>query len=105
MDIVQQEYIHEEGLDQFEVVKAAFDTRGDWLATVEERTQKGSELEINLKLWAYDEQTQRYYLFAHHSQPGYMLLYMSSYLDFIHMSATGVAEIAKSTNLKGCPHT
>lgn len=78
LDIVQQEYIHEEGLDQFEVVKAAFDTRGDWLATVEERTQKGSELEINLKLWAYNEQTQRYYLFAHHSQPGYML-YMSSY--------------------------
>uniref|UniRef100_A0A8C8IIY7 WD repeat-containing protein 75 second beta-propeller domain-containing protein n=1 Tax=Oncorhynchus tshawytscha TaxID=74940 RepID=A0A8C8IIY7_ONCTS len=70
LDIVQQEYIHEEGLDQFEVVKAAFDTRGNWLATVEERTQKGSELEINLKLWAYDEQTQRYYLFAHHSQPG-----------------------------------
>ena len=26
-------------------------------------------------------------------------------LDFIHLSATGVAEIAKSTNLKGCSHT
>ena len=26
-------------------------------------------------------------------------------LDFIHLSATGVAEIAKSTNLKGCPHS
>ena len=25
-------------------------------------------------------------------------------LDFIHLSATGVAKIAKSTNLKGCPH-
>ncbi|XP_041720161.1 WD repeat-containing protein 75 [Coregonus clupeaformis] len=62
LDIVQQEYIHEEGLDQFEVVKAAFDTRGDWLATVEERKQKGSELEINLKLWAYDEQTQSFVL-------------------------------------------
>uniref|UniRef100_A0A8C7GIP0 WD repeat domain 75 n=1 Tax=Oncorhynchus kisutch TaxID=8019 RepID=A0A8C7GIP0_ONCKI len=62
LDIVQQEYIHEEGLDQFEVVKAAFDTRGDWLATVEERTQKGSELEINLKLWVYDEQTQSFML-------------------------------------------
>ena len=23
----------------------------------------------------------------------------------IHLSATGVAEIAESTNLKGCPHT
>ena len=26
-------------------------------------------------------------------------------LDLIHLSATGVAEIAKSTHLKGCPHT
>ena len=26
-------------------------------------------------------------------------------LDFIHLSTTGVAEIAKSTNLMGCPHT
>ena len=25
--------------------------------------------------------------------------------DFIYLSATGVAEMAKSTNLKGCPHT
>lgn len=60
LDIVQQEYIHELGLDQFEVVKAAFDASGSYLATVEERRQKGAELEINLKLWAFDEQTQRY---------------------------------------------
>ena len=26
-------------------------------------------------------------------------------LEFIHLSASGVAEIADSTNLKGCPHT
>ena len=26
-------------------------------------------------------------------------------LDFIYLSATGVAEIAESTHLKGCPHT
>ena len=26
-------------------------------------------------------------------------------LNFIHLSATGVAEIAESANLKGCPHT
>ena len=25
--------------------------------------------------------------------------------DFIHLSATGVAEIAKSTHLEECPHT
>ena len=29
----------------------------------------------------------------------------SCFLDFIHLSAMCVAEIAKSTNLKGCPHT
>ncbi|KAM9448034.1 WD repeat-containing protein 75-like isoform 1-T1 [Salvelinus alpinus] len=62
LDIVQQEYIHEEGLDQFEVVNAAFDARGDWLATVEERRKKGAELEINLKLWAYDKLTQSFVL-------------------------------------------
>uniref|UniRef100_A0A668AAM0 WD repeat domain 75 n=1 Tax=Myripristis murdjan TaxID=586833 RepID=A0A668AAM0_9TELE len=62
LDIVQQEYIHESGLQQFEVVKAAFDTRGNWLATVEERKQKDSTLELNLKLWAYDEQTQSFVL-------------------------------------------
>jgi hypothetical protein len=26
-------------------------------------------------------------------------------LNFIHLSATGVAEIAESTHLKGCAHT
>lgn len=60
LDIVQQEYIHQSGLQQFEVVKAAFDASGNWLATVEERKQKAAELELNLKLWAFDEQTQRY---------------------------------------------
>ncbi|XP_069554886.1 WD repeat-containing protein 75 [Brachyistius frenatus] len=62
LDIVQQEYIHESGLEQFEVVKAAFDTSGTWLATVEERKQKAAELEVNLKLWAFDEQTQSFVL-------------------------------------------
>uniref|UniRef100_A0A8C7FZ07 WD repeat domain 75 n=1 Tax=Oncorhynchus kisutch TaxID=8019 RepID=A0A8C7FZ07_ONCKI len=62
LEIVQQEYIHEEGLDQFEVVNAAFDARGNWLATVEERRKKGAELEITLKLWAYDELTQSFVL-------------------------------------------
>uniref|UniRef100_A0A8C4HZF7 WD repeat domain 75 n=1 Tax=Dicentrarchus labrax TaxID=13489 RepID=A0A8C4HZF7_DICLA len=62
LDIVQQEYIHESGLQQFEVVKAAFNASGNWLATVEERKQKAAELELNLKLWAYDEQTQSFVL-------------------------------------------
>lgn len=59
LDIVQQEYIHEAGLSQFEVVRAAFDCPGDWLATVEQRQQTDAELELNLKLWAFDQQTQR----------------------------------------------
>ncbi|KAM3608092.1 uncharacterized protein V6R79_018983 [Siganus canaliculatus] len=62
LDIVQQEFIHESGLQQFEVVKAAFDASGRWLATVEERKPKASELELNLKLWAFDEQTQSFAL-------------------------------------------
>uniref|UniRef100_A0A8D3BQH0 WD repeat domain 75 n=1 Tax=Scophthalmus maximus TaxID=52904 RepID=A0A8D3BQH0_SCOMX len=62
LDIVQQEYIHEEGLQQFEVVKAAFNASGNWLATVEERQQKAAELELNLKLWEFDEQTQSFVL-------------------------------------------
>ncbi|XP_018552227.1 WD repeat-containing protein 75 [Lates calcarifer] len=62
LDIVQQEYIHESGLQQFEVVKAAFDASGNWLATVEERKQKAAELELNLKLWEFDEQTQSFVL-------------------------------------------
>ncbi|XP_026073397.1 WD repeat-containing protein 75 [Carassius auratus] len=62
LDIVQQEYIYEAGLDQFEVVKAAFDRKGFWLATVEERGQKSSDLEFFLKLWAYDESTQSFVL-------------------------------------------
>ncbi|KAF3695152.1 WD repeat-containing protein 75 [Channa argus] len=62
LDIVQQEYIHELGLQQFEVVKASFSTSGNWLATVEERKQKVAELELNLKLWEFDEQTQSFVL-------------------------------------------
>ncbi|KAK2839466.1 hypothetical protein Q5P01_013206 [Channa striata] len=62
LDIVQQEYIHELGLQQFEVVTAAFSASGNWLATVEERKQKVAELELNLKLWEFDEQTQSFLL-------------------------------------------
>ncbi|KAF3842666.1 hypothetical protein F7725_001515, partial [Dissostichus mawsoni] len=69
LDIVQQEYIHESGLEQFEVVKAAFDASGSWMATVEERNQKAAELELNLKLWAFDEQTQSFVLNTNISAP------------------------------------
>ncbi|KAK0143685.1 WD repeat-containing protein 75 [Merluccius polli] len=60
LDIVQQEFIEQSNLDQFEVVAAALDSRGAWLATVEQRSPK--ELEMNLKLWAFDEQTQSFVL-------------------------------------------
>ncbi|KAF7709148.1 WD repeat-containing protein 75 [Silurus meridionalis] len=62
LDIVQQEYIYEAGLDQFDVVKAAFDTTGSWLATVEERGARCSSLEFSLKLWGYDESAQSFEL-------------------------------------------
>uniref|UniRef100_A0A665W7A7 C2H2-type domain-containing protein n=1 Tax=Echeneis naucrates TaxID=173247 RepID=A0A665W7A7_ECHNA len=62
LDIVQQEYIHQSGLQQFEVVKAAFTASGNWLASVEERKQKDAELELNLKLWMFDEQSQSFVL-------------------------------------------
>ena len=57
---MQQEYIYEEGLDQYEVAMAAFSSQGSWLATVEERGRKLSDLEFSLKLWAFDRKTQRY---------------------------------------------
>uniref|UniRef100_A0A3Q2YKB1 WD repeat domain 75 n=1 Tax=Hippocampus comes TaxID=109280 RepID=A0A3Q2YKB1_HIPCM len=62
LDIVQQEYIHELGLQQVEVVKAAFDSSGERLATVEERKPKAAELELSLKLWTFDQQTQSFVL-------------------------------------------
>ncbi|KAJ8351527.1 hypothetical protein SKAU_G00230030 [Synaphobranchus kaupii] len=69
LDIVQQEYIHQSGLEQFDVVKAAFHSRGTWLATIEERRERTAELETGLKLWAYDEQTQSFVLNTSVSSP------------------------------------
>uniref|UniRef100_A0A8C8RY64 WD repeat domain 75 n=1 Tax=Pelusios castaneus TaxID=367368 RepID=A0A8C8RY64_9SAUR len=62
LDIVQQEYIHQIGLNQVDLVKAAFSARGSWLATVEQREDKETELELQMKLWSYDEQTQSFTL-------------------------------------------
>ncbi|XP_051786405.1 LOW QUALITY PROTEIN: WD repeat-containing protein 75 [Erpetoichthys calabaricus] len=62
LDIVQQEIIDECGLQQFEVAHVAFDAKGAWLATVEERTGKRSDVELCLKLWAYDESSQSFTL-------------------------------------------
>uniref|UniRef100_A0A3B5MAC9 WD repeat domain 75 n=1 Tax=Xiphophorus couchianus TaxID=32473 RepID=A0A3B5MAC9_9TELE len=62
LDVVQQEFIHQEGLDQFQVVMATLDGAGAWLATVEERKQETAEAELNLKLWAFDEPSQSFVL-------------------------------------------
>ncbi|XP_026872227.2 WD repeat-containing protein 75 [Electrophorus electricus] len=62
LDIVQQEYIYQAGLDQFEVVKAALDGTASWLATVEQRGSKISSLEFSLKLWSFNEKAQSFEL-------------------------------------------
>ncbi|XP_017296280.1 WD repeat-containing protein 75 [Kryptolebias marmoratus] len=62
LDVVQQEFIHQSGLEQFQVVRAALDASGSWLATVEERKRDAADLELNLKLWRFDEQTQSFEL-------------------------------------------
>ncbi|XP_062434388.1 WD repeat-containing protein 75 isoform X2 [Rhea pennata] len=61
LDIVQQEYIHQAGLNQLDLVKVAFSAQGKWLATVEER-EAAADLELQLKLWVYDEETQSFKL-------------------------------------------
>lgn len=58
LDIVQRQYIHQAGLKQTDLVKVAFSARGEWLATVEEREEE-TDPELQLKLWFYDEETQR----------------------------------------------
>ncbi|XP_061143492.1 WD repeat-containing protein 75 [Syngnathus typhle] len=69
LDIVQQEYIHELAVLQFRVVKAAFDASGEWLATVEELRPKTADLELHLKLWAFDHKTQSFALTTTISAP------------------------------------
>lgn len=58
LDIVQRQYIHQAGLKQADLVKVAFSAGGKWLATVEER-EEAADPELQLKLWFYDEETQR----------------------------------------------
>ncbi|NXH22530.1 WDR75 protein, partial [Bucco capensis] len=61
LDIVQQQYIHQAGLIQTDLVQVAFGAQGKWLATVEER-EETTNLELQLKLWFYDEETQSFKL-------------------------------------------
>ncbi|KAM5326706.1 WD repeat-containing protein 75 [Glossophaga mutica] len=62
LDIVQQEYISDYGLIQIELTKAAFGCHGNWLATVEQRQEKKTELELQMKLWTYNKKTQGFVL-------------------------------------------
>ncbi|XP_072435122.1 WD repeat-containing protein 75 isoform X1 [Chiloscyllium punctatum] len=63
LDIVQKEYIHQSSeLNQTQVVKAAFDCQGTWLVTVEERKDETTDLEQQMKLWAYNEEQQSFAL-------------------------------------------
>uniref|UniRef100_A0A2K6SE62 WD repeat domain 75 n=1 Tax=Saimiri boliviensis boliviensis TaxID=39432 RepID=A0A2K6SE62_SAIBB len=62
LDIMQQEYINDYGLIQIELKKAAFGCFGNWLATVEQRQEKETELELQMKLWMYSKKTQGFIL-------------------------------------------
>nr|XP_021517142.1 WD repeat-containing protein 75 [Meriones unguiculatus] len=62
LDIVQQEYINDDGLIQIELTKAAFGCSGSWLATVEQRQENETELELQMKLWNYSKKTQGFVL-------------------------------------------
>ncbi|ELW66605.1 WD repeat-containing protein 75 [Tupaia chinensis] len=62
LDIIQQEYINDYGLTQIELTKAAFGCFGNWLATVEQRQEKETELELQMKLWLYNKKTQGFVL-------------------------------------------
>uniref|UniRef100_A0A8B9CSN6 WD repeat domain 75 n=1 Tax=Anser brachyrhynchus TaxID=132585 RepID=A0A8B9CSN6_9AVES len=68
LDIVQQEYIQQAGLNQTDLVKVAFSAQGKWLATVEEREEE-PDLELHLKLWFFDEETQSFKLNTQVSMP------------------------------------
>ncbi|NXQ27414.1 WDR75 protein, partial [Alaudala cheleensis] len=61
LDIVQRQYIHQEGLKQSDLVKVAFSACGTWLATVEE-SEEVTDPELQLKLWFYHEEAQSFEL-------------------------------------------
>ncbi|XP_063286207.1 WD repeat-containing protein 75 isoform X1 [Pelobates fuscus] len=63
LDIVQHEFVQQAGLQYFDLVKAVFSTRGDWLATVEElQGQDIDGLEMQLKLWEFEDKSQSFVL-------------------------------------------
>ncbi|XP_041435041.1 WD repeat-containing protein 75-like [Xenopus laevis] len=71
LDIVQQEFIHQAGLQYMDLVKAAFSSTGRWLATVEELQggEDSVDLEIQMKLWEYQDKSQSFILNTIISRP------------------------------------
>ncbi|XP_007529066.1 WD repeat-containing protein 75 [Erinaceus europaeus] len=69
LDIIQQEYISDHGLTQIELTKAAFGCYGSWLATVEQRQERETDLELQMKLWMYNKKTQGFVLNTKVSMP------------------------------------
>ncbi|XP_063790178.1 WD repeat-containing protein 75 isoform X2 [Pseudophryne corroboree] len=63
LDIVQQEFVNQFGLQYMDLVKAAFSSTGFWLATVEElQGKKKDTVEVLMKLWEFSEELQSFVL-------------------------------------------
>ncbi|XP_075687390.1 WD repeat-containing protein 75 [Rhinoderma darwinii] len=62
LDIVQREFINQSGLQYIDLVKAAFNAKGNWLATVEELRKGTDHLEVQMKFWEYSDKLQSFVL-------------------------------------------
>ncbi|XP_018426167.1 PREDICTED: WD repeat-containing protein 75 [Nanorana parkeri] len=69
LDIVQQEFVHQSGLQYMDLDKAAFSSKGDWLATVEELQGNTKTPDVQMKLWEFNEQLQSFVLNTTISMP------------------------------------
>ncbi|KAM9305576.1 WD repeat-containing protein 75 [Gastrophryne carolinensis] len=70
LDIVQQEFVHQSGLQYMDLVKAAFSSKGNWLATIEELQGNGvNTLDMQMKLWEFNDQLQSFVLNTTISMP------------------------------------
>ncbi|XP_072274914.1 WD repeat-containing protein 75 [Pyxicephalus adspersus] len=69
LDIVQQEFVYQSGLQYMDLVKAAFSNKGDWLATVEELQGNTDTPDVQMKFWEFNDQQQSYVLNTTISMP------------------------------------
>ncbi|XP_040213066.1 WD repeat-containing protein 75 [Rana temporaria] len=69
LDIVQQEFVHQSGLQYMDLVKAAFSNKGEWLATVEELQGNTDTLDVQMKLWEFNVRLQSFVLNTTISMP------------------------------------